>query len=63
MLLYDTFLIDQRAVGHPRNPAFLLERGELLEKLNGERVLRYREGAVRAEAETSFRAGIVAVKV
>ena len=63
VLLYDTFLIDQRTVGHPRNPAFLLERGELLERLSGERVLRYREGAVRCEAETSFRAGIVAVKV
>ena len=63
VLLYDTFLIDQRAVGHPRNPAFLLERGELLERLSGERVLHYREGAVRSEAETSFRAGIVAVKV
>jgi len=63
VLLYDTFLIDQCAVGHPRNPAFLLERGELLERLSGERVLRYREGAVRSEEETSFRAGIVAVKV
>jgi SAM-dependent methyltransferase len=63
VLLLDTFLIDQRTVGHPRNPAFLLERGELLDRLSGERVLRHREGPVRSESETSFRAGIVAVKV
>jgi SAM-dependent methyltransferase len=61
VLLLDTFLIDQRTVGHPRNPAFLLERGELLERLHGERVLRHREGPVRVDSQTSFRAGIVAV--
>src|SRR5207248_1151300 len=35
VLLYDTFLIDQRTVGHPRNPAFLLERGEVLSSIGG----------------------------
>ena len=63
VLLYDTFLVDQRDVGHPRNPDFLLERNELLERLRGERVLRYREGAVAEAAGVSYRASIVAVRV
>src|SRR5512135_3442044 len=29
VILCETFLIDQQAFGHPRNPAFLLQRGEL----------------------------------
>jgi tellurite methyltransferase len=60
VLLLDTFLIDQRTVGHPRNPAFLLEHGELLERMRGQRVLRHREGAVEDDSGTSFRGGIVA---
>src|SRR4029450_10614862 len=35
MLLWDTFLLEQRALGHPRNPDFLLRRGELAERLAG----------------------------
>jgi len=61
ILLLDTFLIDQRAVGHPRNPDFLLAHNELLERLRGGfRILRYREGAVSEPSGTSYRAGVVA---
>ncbi len=62
VLLVDTFLIDQRKVGHPRNPAFLLDRNELLERLREARVLRYREGPVADGSVVSYRAGIVAMR-
>jgi len=60
VIVVDTFLIDQREIGHPRNPAFLLEHGELRDLLQGEQILRYREGRVTEATGTSFRAGIVA---
>jgi tellurite methyltransferase len=63
VLLVDTFLIDQRDVGHPRNPAFLLGHNELLERLRNARVLRYREGAVVEASGSTYRAGVVAMRV
>jgi SAM-dependent methyltransferase len=62
VLLFDTFLVDQRAVGHPKNPDFLLGRNELLDRLRGYRILRYREGEVSDGETISFRAGAVAVR-
>ena len=44
MLLVDTFLIDQLAVGHPRNPAFMFDHYELRRLLDGLELVRYREG-------------------
>src|SRR5262249_34516903 len=46
LVLADTFLIDQLALGHPRNPRFMLEHQELRGLLEGLRILRYREGMV-----------------
>jgi hypothetical protein len=46
VLLFDTFLIDQAANGHPRDPRFLLKRYELRELLADMELLRYREGIV-----------------
>lgn len=63
VLLIDTFLIDQREIGHPRNHDFLLARGELVERLSGWKILRQREGEVIEGGERSFRAGVVAVRV
>jgi len=60
VLLLDTFLIDQRTIGHPRNPHFLLEHGELTARMRGETVLAHREGLVQDGAEPAFRSGIVA---
>ena len=62
VVLVDTFLIDQREVGHPRNPAFLLERDELRDRFAAERILAYREGRVAEATAVSYRAGIVAVR-
>lgn len=61
ILLFETFLADQAAIGHPRNPVFLLDRNELLERLGRRyRVLRYREGLVVERGQESYRAGVVA---
>lgn len=46
MIFFDTFLIDQAALGHPRDPAFLLRHDELREMLSSMELLRYREGMV-----------------
>lgn len=61
ILLYETFLAAQATIGHPRNPRFLLEPNELLERVRGDYdVLRHREGATSSGAERAYRAGIVA---
>ena len=44
ILIYETFTRGQAARGHPRNPAFLLESGELPQLLAPLTVLRAREG-------------------
>jgi SAM-dependent methyltransferase len=44
VLLYETFTIGQRERGHPRNPAFLLESGELLRLVRPLEIVRDREG-------------------
>jgi hypothetical protein len=45
-LLFDTFLIDQAASGHPRDPRFLLKHYDLRELLGDMELMRYREGIV-----------------
>src|SRR5262249_48496663 len=63
-LLWDTFLIDQRTIGHPREAAFLLERGELAERLRGSfRILAAREALVEEQGRPAFRSGVVAERV
>ena len=49
LLLFETFAAAQLATGHPRNPAFVLEPGELLRLTPGLEVLRYREGPVERD--------------
>lgn len=46
-LLYETFAEGNERYGHPRNPDFLLRRGELLEAVRGElTVVAYEHGLV-----------------
>ena len=61
-IVFETFLIDQRELGHPRNPAFLLGHNELLELFRDFRVLYYREGKVIQEGKESYRTGLFAQK-
>ena len=54
MLVYETFIIDQRQFGHPKNPDFLLEHNELLNMFRDLRCLRYREGVFGNKAIASI---------
>jgi tellurite methyltransferase len=61
MLIADTFLVDQAALGHPRNTAFMLAHGELRELARGLEVEEYREGMITyPNGERAYRASIAA---
>ena len=62
-VIFETYLIDQPAIGHPQNPAYLLEHNELLNYFRDFRVLYYREGQFAEAGEAAFRAGIFAQKI
>jgi len=61
-VIFDTYLIDQQTIGHPKNPNYLLQHNELLESFRDFRVLYYREGKLIHNGDVSFRAGIFAQK-
>lgn len=61
-LIFETFLIDQQTIGHPKNPDYLLAHNELLNFFPGFRVYCYREGKFADNGEPSFRAGLLAQK-
>jgi tellurite methyltransferase len=61
-IVFETFLIDQKELGHPRNPAYLLGHNELLELFRDFRVLYYREGKMVEGAKEAYRAGLFAQK-
>jgi len=47
VLIYDTFAIGNEYFGHPRNPAFLLNPGELLDAFSADlRIVAYDHGRV-----------------
>lgn len=54
MVVFETFLREQAALGHPRNPAFLLDRGELRRLFDDFHVLVYEEGLFRTERDEAF---------
>jgi hypothetical protein len=56
LLLYETFTVDQARLGHPTNPDFLLEHGELATLVAPLQVLRQRDG----EFEGRLVAGVAA---
>jgi SAM-dependent methyltransferase len=56
IVLYETFTIDQATYGRPKNPAFLLQPGELLQYFNDWDILHYFEGVVENEAATGSKA-------
>ena len=62
-VIFETYLIDQQAIGHPKNPAYLLDHQELLGHFPSLRVLCYREGKYIDTREAAFRAGIFAQKI
>jgi tellurite methyltransferase len=61
ILIADTFLVDQAAIAHPRDPRFLLGHGELRALAGGLEIEEYREGLTAYPgAERAFRASMVA---
>jgi 2-polyprenyl-3-methyl-5-hydroxy-6-metoxy-1,4-benzoquinol methylase len=62
-IIFETYLIDQKEIGHPKNPAYLLQHNELLDHFRELRVLCYREGKSLDGDELSFRAAILARKI
>jgi hypothetical protein len=59
-VIFETYLIDQQRIGHPKNPSYLLAHNELLNCFRDFHVLYYREGKFSDSGEASFRAGILA---
>jgi len=57
-IIFETYLIDQRDLGHPKNPAYLLAHNELLDLFRDFRVLYYREG----KFDDDYKAGLLAEK-
>jgi hypothetical protein len=49
-------LIDQQAIGHPKDPAYLLGHNELLNLFRDLRVLWYREGKFTEGDRETYRA-------
>lgn len=62
-IIFETYLIDQTAIGYPKNPDYLLRHNELLEHFRDFRVLYYREGRFSEGDEASYRAGILAQRI
>jgi 2-polyprenyl-3-methyl-5-hydroxy-6-metoxy-1,4-benzoquinol methylase len=62
-VIFETYLIDQQTIGHPKNPDYLLHHNELLDLFDGFRILYYREGRFNDSREDAFRAGLLARKL
>lgn len=60
VIVFETFLREQARVGHPRNPAFLLEPGELRAEFATFSVLVDAEGCVETDGTTSYLARLIA---
>lgn len=62
-IVFETYLVDQRVLGHPRNPAYLLGHNELLELFRDFRILYYREGQFVDGGKEAYRAGLFGQKI
>jgi tellurite methyltransferase len=62
-IIFDTYLMDQQTLGHPRNPAYLLQHNELLDLFRNFRVLSYQEGKFLDGGKESFRGELLAQKL
>ena len=62
-VVFETYLIEQQTIGHPKNPAYLLRHHELLEHFSDFRVFYYREGKFSEGGKEAYRAGLYGEKV
>jgi tellurite methyltransferase len=61
VLIASTFLVDQAAIGHPRDPRFLLGHGELRALAGSLEIEEYREGPVTySNGDRAFRGSMLA---
>ena len=60
IILFETFLIDQQAFGHPRNPAHMLQHDELRRAFAGCEILVYSEGLVHGAEGPAYVARLLA---
>jgi len=60
VLLFETFILDQQQLGHPKNPAFLLEPGELARHCADLDIVSYAEGRYETESGVAFLARMLA---
>ena len=60
MIVFETFLLDQREIGHPSNPRFLLERGELAAAFDDLDIVVYEEGLFETESGAAYLARMIA---
>ncbi|MBI1813956.1 MAG: class I SAM-dependent methyltransferase [Deltaproteobacteria bacterium] len=60
VVIFEAFLIDQRTIGHPTNPDFLLQHGELAERFADFEILSASEGRCEDEGDPVFLARLVA---
>lgn len=62
VLLYETFAVGNERFGRPRRPAFLLEPGELLRRVQGLRIVAFEQGREGQGESARVRQRIVAVR-
>ena len=61
VIVFETFLIDQCTIGHPRNPAFLLQHGELRSAFTAAcELLVYEEGLMESGGQPAYLARMIA---
>ena len=60
LVIFETFLIDQRFVGHPTNPDHLLQHGELSARFSDFEILCSEEGLLDTEIGATFLSRLVA---
>jgi len=58
--IFETFLREQAQLGHPRNPAYLLDRGELRARFAGFEILEEAEGLMETDGGACYLARLVA---
>lgn len=57
-LIYETFTDGQQTIGRPARPEFLLRPGELLDAVDGLRVVAYEDGFIEPEPTASAAGGV-----
>jgi len=62
IIVYETFTKGNEKYGRPKNPDFLLAKGELFEQFKGWKILHQFEGVVESNGNKQAIAQIVAIK-